>query len=162
MTIDSLTAPAGANASTASSRAKIKSDFQALAADLQNGNLANAQTDFSTLMQDAPQLQNQIQATSSTPAISALGASAPAASAPASSALASLSAALQSGDLAGAQAAMTSLQQSVQGHHHHHHHHHADNDQDDASQAAGAVGSTTAGSAAPAAPAPAATSSVTA
>ena len=129
MTIDNPSATAPDDPLSPASRAKARSDFQALANDLQTGNLTNAQTDFASLLQDAPQLQTTLQTTAVT--------------SPALSAFSSLSASLQAGDLTGAQSAMSTLQQSVQGHHHHHHHHHrADNDQDDALQSEAPTGVT--------------------
>jgi hypothetical protein len=111
---------------------QIRSDFKSLQNDLQSGNLANAQTDFATLLNDAPQLNNQLQS-----GAAATGA----ATTSQSSALNALSTSLQAGDLTGAQSALTSLGQSFGGgqsvfnssgqvHHHHRHHHHHDNDQD--------------------------------
>jgi hypothetical protein len=89
--------------------AKVQSEFQQIGQDLQVGNLAQAKTDFTTLMQDLP---GAAQSTSS----------------PVGQALGALGQALQSGDLSTAQQAYATAQQSVQkpgGHGGHHHHHHA-------------------------------------
>lgn len=113
MSIDSLT-------STSSSRGahfqQIRQDLGALQSDLKSGNLTQAQTDFATLLNDAPRLKNAL--SSST------------ASTDAASSLAALSSALQSGDTNGATTALGSLQQAMGSIRHHHHHHHHDGDGD--------------------------------
>ena len=81
-------------------------DLKALNGDLQAGNLANAQTDFATLLKDTPQFQNQLSSGSSTPEASALTA---------------LSSALQSGNIPGAQTAAASLQTALRNPDHHLH-----------------------------------------
>ncbi len=133
MSINSITSASSITAPSCSSQNLAKNDLKSLKRDLQGSDLASAQNDFATLLQDAPQLQAQLQAgTASTP------------SGTASSALSSLSSALQAGDLTSAQTAMANLQQSAKAHHHHHH----SNDQDaddpfaEIAQPAGATGST--------------------
>ena len=105
---------------------QIRRDFRALQTDLQSSNLAAAQSDFATLLKDAPQLSSQLQS-----GPSATGT----ATTSQSSALSALSTSLQAGDIGGAQTALASLGQSFGGaqtaansmghvHRHHHHHHH--------------------------------------
>ena len=91
----------------APSRAQARKDFQSLSDDLQAGNLPAAQTDFASLLRDAPQLQAKLSATTAASGTTPLSA---------------LSSSLQAGDLSGAQSAMTSLRQSLHAHRHHHHH----------------------------------------
>ena len=85
---------------------QARAEFKALNTDLQSGNIAGAQQDFASLLQDSPQLENQLQSTQTTPQATALK---------------SLSTALQSGDLAGAQSAMANLEQTMMAQHRHHH-----------------------------------------
>lgn len=89
----------------------IRQDLGALQSDLQSGNITQAQTDFATLLNDAPGLKKELSATS-------------AAANPGSqsSALGALSTALQSGNVSGASTALTSLEQTMGRSHHHHHH----------------------------------------
>ena len=88
---------------------KIQQEFQQLGQDLQAGNLSQAQQDFATFAQSAP---NGSQNTS-----------------PIAQDFSALAQALQSGNMANAQQAFTTLQQDLQqgsglvGHHRHHHHH---------------------------------------
>jgi hypothetical protein len=103
-TTSSTTSPLTPNAP---SRAQARKDFQSLSDDLQAGNLSAAQTDFASLLRDAPQLQAKLSATTA---------------ASANTPLAALSSSLQAGDLSGAQSAMTNLRQSLHAHRHHHHH----------------------------------------
>jgi hypothetical protein len=91
--------------STASFK-QIQSDFQALQSALQSGNVSSAQTAYSALQKDAPELFQSSSSSSTNPL---------------SSALSSLGTALQSGNLSDAQTAMASLTQALKGHHHHHH-----------------------------------------
>ncbi len=88
--------------------------FNALGQALQSGNLAGAQSAFSSLQQLAPTSSQNPTATSSATGTSSIG-----------SAFNALGQALQSGDLAGAQKAFAQVQQDMQtarsGHHHHHH-----------------------------------------
>ncbi len=95
------------NVCSPSATSQVRQDFNLLTSDLQSNNLAGAQQDFASLMQDVSQVQGQT----------------PGANAPAAKSLNSLSTALQSGNLTGAQTAMASLQQALHGHHHHHHPH---------------------------------------
>lgn len=91
---------------------RIRQDLGALQSDLQSGNIAQAQTDFATLLDDAPALKNALSATTTTAQPSGQ-----------SNALTGLSSALQSGNLAGASTALTSLEQAMGRAHAHHHHH---------------------------------------
>lgn len=100
---------------------QLQKEFQQLGQDLQSGNLAQAQSDFATLQQNAP--SNSSTASSSNPLAQAFS---------------QLSQDLQAGNLSSAQSDYTKIQQDFQqnaaqgtpGHHHSHHHHH----QADASQ----------------------------
>jgi len=89
-----------------------QNEFQQLGQDLQSGNLAAAQQDFATLMQNAPA------AAQGNNGNNTIG-----------QALSALGQALQSGNLTAAQQDYATVQQDVQqavgqtqGHHHHHHH----------------------------------------
>jgi soluble cytochrome b562 len=88
---------------------QIRTDFQQLGADLQAGNLSQAQSDYATLSQDIAGSHAQSNNTINQD-FSALGQ------------------ALQSGNLSDAQnlfsTLLQDLQQSAQVHPHHHHHHH--------------------------------------
>lgn len=119
MSIDSISSPVGR-----ADHHRIRQDLGALKSDLQSGNLSQAQTDFATLLDDAPGLKNEL-----------ASGTAAASSSSQASALGSLSSALQAGDVTGASTALTSLQQTLGAMHHHHHRH----DHDDA--VAGATGS---------------------
>ena len=95
---------------------QIGSEFQQLAQDLQAGNLSQAQTDFTTLSQNLPGL-NQVATTPDT-----------ANSNPVAQAFTQLGKDLQSGNLQGAEQDFTALLQDaqqaapqVEGHRHHHH-----------------------------------------
>jgi hypothetical protein len=110
-------------------------DFESLAGALQSGNLASAQTAFSSLEQDLPGISQLLQPGSST-------GSAADQSSPIPKALQSLQTALKSGDLSGAQQAFANLQQGLQSARsahrgHHHHHASATNATNSANQAAG-------------------------
>jgi len=129
----SIDATSSVTAPSRASYQQIRNDYKALQSDLQSGNLANAQTDFATLLKDAPQLNAQLQ-------------SGAAATQP--NALSALSTSLQAGDLSGAQTAFASLGQMLSGtqsalgstgqmHHRHHHHHHHENNS--ASSALGGI-----------------------
>ena len=140
MAIDSVSAKPKPYVLDAQTRAQGRKDFKALANDLQSGDIGSAQKDFATLLQDVPQLQSQLQANASTAPTS-----------PASSPtgeLNALSAALNSGDLSGAQNAMSSLQHSS-GWHHHHRHHGSESGQSPQSDPLQAASTTGASSAAP-------------
>ena len=90
-----------------SSAGKIQNEFQQLGQDLQTGNLAQAQTDYSNLAQTFSAGQSS-GPTSAAQAFSQLGKD------------------LQSGNLTAAQQDFTQVQQDLQQgsalHHHHHHH----------------------------------------
>ena len=100
---------------------QIRTEFQQLGQDLQSGDLAQAQSDFTTLSQNLPGLTQN----ASTPT-SATGVN------PGNSiaqTFAQLGQALQSGNLSAAQQDFTTIQQDAQqnsgqhvGLHHHHHH----------------------------------------
>jgi hypothetical protein len=113
MDIDSVSTKPKPYMLDAQTRAQGRKDFKALQNDLQSGDIGSAQKDFATLLQDVPQLQNQLKTNSTT---SLTGQT----SSP-TDGLASLSAALNAGDLGGAQSAMSSLQHSSGWHHHHRH-----------------------------------------
>ncbi|HVU33900.1 MAG TPA: hypothetical protein VHE61_10725 [Opitutaceae bacterium] len=123
MSIDSISST---HASGRAHLQQIRQDLNTLQSDLKSGNLAQAQTDFATLLDDAPALKSQLSSAGSP--TNASGQTSP---------LGVLSTALQKGDVSGASTALTSLQQSLRGLHHHHHHHH-DGDEN----AAGGAGST--------------------
>jgi len=96
---------------------QVRSEFRQLGQDLQSGNLAQAQSDFTTLSQN---LSSVLQSNSSTTASSAN---------PVVQAFAKLGQDLQSGNLQAAQQDFTAIQQDAQqnpaqvsGHHHHRHH----------------------------------------
>jgi hypothetical protein len=123
------------------SRQQWQQDFQSLGKALQSGDLSGAQEAFQALQQlrsNAPMLQTGQtgQAKSS--------------SNPLSADVSALGSALQSGDLSGAQAAFSKLQQDMQAlgatHHRHHHHHASSATQTDATQSGLVTG---VGSAAP-------------
>lgn len=86
---------------------QFQQEFQQLGQDLQSGNLSAAQTDFTTLQQNAPSSTSQ-------------------SSNPISQAFSQLSQDLQSGNVSAAQQAYASIQQDMQtqGSHMRHHHHH--------------------------------------
>jgi hypothetical protein len=95
---------------------QIRSEFKQLGQDLQAGNLAQAQSDFTTLSQD---LSSVLQSKTSTTANNAN---------PVVQEFAKLGQDLQSGNLQAAQQDFTTIQQGapqntaqVSGHHHHHH-----------------------------------------
>jgi outer membrane protein assembly factor BamD (BamD/ComL family) len=95
---------------------QIRSEFKQLGQDLQAGNLAQAQSDFSTLSQN---LSSVLQNNASTTASNAN---------PVVQAFAKLGQDLQSGNLQAAQQDFATIQQDtsqsaaqVSGHHHHHH-----------------------------------------
>jgi hypothetical protein len=100
---------------------QIRSEFKQLGQDLQAGNLAQAQSDFTTLSRNLSSvLQNNTSTTHATTANSAN---------PVVQAFAKLGQDLQSGNLQAAQQDFTTIQQDapqntaqVSGHHHHHHH----------------------------------------
>ncbi|HEY1464121.1 MAG TPA: hypothetical protein VGF44_11955 [Terriglobales bacterium] len=85
---------------------QFQQEFQQLGQDLQSGNVSAAQTDFTTLQQNAPSSTSQ----SSNPISQAFG---------------QLSQDLQSGNVSAAQQAYASIQQDMQaqGSHMRHHHH---------------------------------------
>jgi hypothetical protein len=101
-----------------------RAQFQKLAQDLQSGNLAAAQQDFSQLTQNASSSGSAI-----SPAASSSSASLPAtATLQINQDLSTLASSLQSGNLSGAQKAYASLQWDLQasnstGQVHHHHPH---------------------------------------
>jgi|SRR5580704_3017419 outer membrane protein assembly factor BamD (BamD/ComL family) len=105
---------------TPSTFQQIKTEFQQVGQDLQSGNLAQAQSDFTTLSQNLTAV-NSGSATTANPATGGTTIA---------QAFAQLGKDLQSGNLQGAQQDFTSLQQDVQqvagqqvgGHHGHHHH----------------------------------------
>jgi len=84
----------------------FRQDFQALTSALQTGDLSSAQSAYSTLLQDNPQLANAANGSGN----------------PMQQALASIGSSLQSGDVKGAQDALSSFQQNMKAHHGHHHH----------------------------------------
>ncbi len=86
---------------------KIRNGVQQLGADLQAGNVSQAQSDYTLLSQNLPGSQNNTLSQD----FSALGQ------------------ALQSGNLSDAQTAYATLLQDLQKTHHHHHHHHSANAQ---------------------------------
>ena len=98
-------------------------DFQALRSSLQSGDLAGAQAAFANLQKDAPN-------TSQVTGASGSSSNQPNQSSQIDKDFQTLQAALQSGDLTGAQSAFAALKQdlqssgSTQGAHRHHHHHH--------------------------------------
>jgi outer membrane protein assembly factor BamD (BamD/ComL family) len=113
---------AGGNQSIENNPSKfqqIKAEFQQLGQDLQSGNLTRAQSDFATLSQDFPGLNQSTRSASS-------GAT----NNPVAQAFTQLGLDLQTGKLQAAQQDFTSLQkdlqngsgQQVQGHHPHRHH----------------------------------------
>jgi len=117
---------AGANQSIENNPSKfqqIKAEFQQLGQDLQSGNLTQAQSDFATLAQDFPGL-NQSTGSSTSGA----------ASNPVARAFTQLGLDLQTGKLQAAQQDFTNLQhdlqnvssKQVQGHLHDQHRHHAE------------------------------------
>jgi outer membrane protein assembly factor BamD (BamD/ComL family) len=101
-----------------------RAQFQKLAQDLQSGNLAAAQQNFSQLTQNASSSRS-----ASSPVSGSTTASLPAtATLQINQDLSTLASSLQSGNLSGAQKAYASLQQDLQAsnstrqvHHHHHH-----------------------------------------
>jgi len=102
---------------------QIRSEFKQLGQDLQAGNLAQAQSDFTTLSQNLSSvLQNNTSTTNATNATTSNSAN------PVMQAFAKLGQDLQSGNLQAAQQDFTTIQQDapqntaqVSGHHHHHH-----------------------------------------
>jgi hypothetical protein len=103
-----------------SERATARQAFQQLSSALQSGDLAGAQTAYSTLSQSIGTNANS----------------------PLASALQQIGSDLQSGDLTGAQATLSALQQQTQAQRAHHHHHHGkpNNDAQSAQQAQSASG----------------------
>jgi outer membrane protein assembly factor BamD (BamD/ComL family) len=110
-----LSALSGGSQSHRTRAQQIQSEFQQLGQDLQSGNVAQAQTDFTTLSQNFPDLnQNSTTATSGNSLAQTF---------------AQLGQDLQSGNLQAAQQDFTTIQQDLQpnasqqagGHHHHHH-----------------------------------------
>jgi hypothetical protein len=117
MNVSSIGATQSAYAPAANSSSSTGSDFRSLAQALQSGDLGAAQQAWSSLQQDSPWVAR---------ASSASAAGAATSGSPVAAALQLLGSALQSGDVAGAQQAFSSLQQAMQsGHHGGHHHHHA-------------------------------------
>ena len=103
MSISSIASIQASRVADLQAHIQSRADLKALNGDLQAGNLASAQTDFATLLKDAPQLQNQLSSGSATPEASALTA---------------LSSALQSGNIPSAQTAAASLQAAMRGRDH--------------------------------------------
>jgi outer membrane protein assembly factor BamD (BamD/ComL family) len=105
---------------------QIKQGFQQLGQDLQSGNLAQAQSDFTALQQTLPGAQQTATAGTAT----AGTAGAVTTTSPLTQAVAQLAQDLQSGNLAAAQSDIATVQQdaqqasapqgAAQGHHHHH------------------------------------------
>jgi ElaB/YqjD/DUF883 family membrane-anchored ribosome-binding protein len=93
---------------------QIRSEFKQLGQDLQAGNLAQAQSDFTTLSQNLSSVLQNNTSTSANPVVQAF---------------AKLGQDLQSGNLQAAQQDFTAIEQDTSqnaaqssGHHHHHHH----------------------------------------
>jgi hypothetical protein len=98
MSISSIASLQATRVADLHARFQAHADLKALNGDLQAGNLTAAKTDFATLLQDAPQFQNQLASASNTPEGTALSA---------------LSSALQSGNIPTAQTAAASLQAAM-------------------------------------------------
>jgi hypothetical protein len=123
---------------------QIRGEFKQLAEDLQSGNLAQAQQDFTTLSKNLPGLSQTSAATSS---VASTAGTTQTSSNPLLQAFNQLGQDLQSGNLQAAQQDFTNIQQTAQqaaqqnpqqvGGHHHHHHHHAENSQSASSSSSG-------------------------
>jgi len=110
-----LNAVSGGSQGNQTRAQQIQSEFQQLGQDLQSGNLAQAQTDFTTLSKNLPRLtQNSTTANANNSLAQTF---------------AQLGQDLQSGNLQASQQDFTTIQQDLQlnatqqagGHHHHHH-----------------------------------------
>jgi len=116
-------------------RQQWQQDFQSLAKALQSGDLSGAQQAFQALQ--------QLRSNASVSPTGQTG-QAKSSSNPLSTDVSALGSALQSGDLSGAQAAFSKLQQDMQAlaatHHRHHHHHAGSATQSDATQSAPVAG----------------------
>jgi hypothetical protein len=106
MSISSISSFQTARLAELQAHVQAQADLKTLNGDLRAGNLAGAQTDFATLLKDAPQLQQQLSSGSNAPEASALTA---------------LSSALQSGNIPSAQTAAASLQAAMGRRDHHPH-----------------------------------------
>jgi len=116
-------------------RQQWQQDFQSLATALQSGDLSGAQQAFQALQQLRPNAP--VSPTGQT-------GQAKSSSNPLSADVSALGSALQSGDLSGAQAAFSKIQQDVQAlgatHHRHHHHHASSATQTDSTQSGPVAG----------------------
>ncbi len=106
---------------------QIRGEFQQLAQDLQSGNLAKAQQDFTTLSKNLPGVS---QASGSTATATSASGNAQTGTNPLIQAFNKLGQDLQAGNLQGAQQDLTTIEQTAQqnvqqapSHHHHHGHH---------------------------------------
>jgi hypothetical protein len=87
---------------------QLRKDFQTLSKDLDSSDVAAAQKDFASLLNDASKAKIDLS-------------SAQAQSVEQPNALSALSTSLQSGDVSSAKSALSSLNQAFKGHHHRHH-----------------------------------------
>src|SRR5882724_9166535 len=88
---------------------QVQNDFQSLSTDLDSNDIASAQKDFASLLNDATKAKIDLSG-------------AQVKSADQSNALSTLSTSLQSGDVNAAKTALSTLSQAVKSHHHHRHH----------------------------------------
>jgi len=102
MAVSGISSATASNSQSANSQ-NLRQLFMQLVKDIQSGNLDAAKTDYSSL--------TQLQGSNG-------------GDGPFSQAMSQIGQSLQSNDISGAQQALASLQQQLQGNHHAHHHHH--------------------------------------